>query len=345
MTGDRVWFGEGRGARVARVGLAPAATAYRVVMAVRNTLFDRGFLVQRRVDLPTVCVGNLSVGGTGKTPIAAWVAGALRARDANPAIVLRGYGADETAVHRQLNPTIPIVVSGDRVRGVARAHAAGADIAVLDDGFQHRRAARDEDIVLVSADRWREPIRLLPAGPWREPIVSLRRATLVVVTRKAAAAGDAAVLAERLASLTRTGAGAVIALRLGVLCEVHGMRRLAVERLRGERVLLVAGVGDPQALARQVEAAGAVSEPEWFPDHHQYTATEIKRLASRAEAVDRVVCTLKDAVKLGDLWPRQAPGLWYFSQRVEVERGSELIDALLDRLLDARRLTTPITAG
>jgi tetraacyldisaccharide 4'-kinase len=99
---------------------------------------------------------------------------------------LRGYGDDEPLVHRSLNRSIPVIVGADRLAAVERAAIDGADVAVLDDGFQHRGIARDVDIVLVSADQWAGgDARLLPAGPWREPLHAIRRATLVVVTCKA----------------------------------------------------------------------------------------------------------------------------------------------------------------
>jgi tetraacyldisaccharide 4'-kinase len=110
----------------------------------------------------------------------------LTEKGAKPGIVLRGYGGDETLVHERLNPGVPVVVAPDRVRGIREAIALGVDVVILDDAFQHRRASRDFDIVLVDADSWFGSPRLLPAGPWREPLESARRASLVIITRKTA---------------------------------------------------------------------------------------------------------------------------------------------------------------
>jgi len=342
---ERLWFGDRLLDRAARSALAPFGAMYGAAVSIRNALFDRGVLASRPVDLATLSVGNLSVGGTGKTPVAAWLVGALRARGGHPGIVLRGYGGDEEAVHRHLNPEVRVIVDSDRVRGIAEARAQGCDLAVLDDAFQHRRAARDEDLVLVSADRWREPARPLPAGPWREPVSALRRATLLVVTRKAAPVGDARTLADRLRRETRTGEAAVVTLRLASLHEAHGKRTLATEQLRGARVLGFAGVADPAAFVAQLRGVGAIVEFMRFSDHHRFTRVDIARIVARAETSDRTVCTLKDLVKVRDVWPRQAPPLWYFSQRVEVEYGMPAVEAVLRRLLDARRPATPTTAG
>jgi tetraacyldisaccharide 4'-kinase len=108
-------------------------------------------------------------------PIAAWIARQLQADGHSPAVVMRGYGGDEETVHRLLNPSIPVFVSADRVKGIERAKQAAADVAVLDDAFQHRALRADAYIVLLAAEEWTERARLLPRGPWREPLAALRR--------------------------------------------------------------------------------------------------------------------------------------------------------------------------
>jgi tetraacyldisaccharide 4'-kinase len=281
-------------------------------------------------------VGNLTVGGTGKTPIAAWAAGELERRGAAPAIVLRGYGGDEPLVHRRLNPSIPVVVDADRVRGVEAARELGADVAVLDDAFQHRRIARTADWVLVSADRWSERRRLLPAGPWRESLDALSRATAVIVTRKAATRDAADVVAGRIRRQAGAPAVAVAYLSLGDLRRVGADLSRPITDLRGSRVLLIAAIGDPAALRSQLEADGAIVDARAYGDHHAFTDEDVASLARDAEAAVIAVCTLKDAVKLGSRWPRAAPALWYVSQRVTIEDGTALLARSLDTVLEAR---------
>src|SRR3954469_19778385 len=198
---DRIWFGNDVMARLARATLAPTEAVYRVAIGVRDALYDTGVLTTHQPVLPAVSVGNLTVGGTGKTPIAAWIATELVERGIQPAIVLRGYGEDEPLVHARLNPSVPVIVAPDRVTGVSRAREAGARVAVLDDAFQHRQLSRTVDLVLVSADRWLSAPRLLPAGPFREPVAALRRATMVLVTRKAATDAQVTVVNEALAEI------------------------------------------------------------------------------------------------------------------------------------------------
>lgn len=339
---EEVWWGDGTVPRLGRVALAPLSTLYGAVTGLRNALYDRRLLTPHPLVLPAVSVGNLTVGGTGKTPVASWIADALRARGCRPAIVMRGYGGDEPLVHERLTPGVPVICDAHRVRGVRAAQAAGADVAVLDDAFQHRRARRDADIVLLSADRWTGAARLLPAGPHRDPMSALRRAELVLVTRKGAT--DAQVEATaRAAHAAAPGVPvAVGALRLGGLEPARrgaGMPA-ALQAVRGRRLLAIAAIGDPAAFVRQLDALGADVELARFPDHHPFADHEVHDLATRADAFARegglTVCTLKDAVKLAPRWPRAAPPLWYVSQRLYLERGGSDLDRLLDRLAALR---------
>ena len=331
-----VWESDAAWASLTRAVLWPASALYSGVTRLRNVLYDRGTLSSVEAPIPVVSVGNLAVGGTGKTPVSAWIVTELRSRDAHPAMVLRGYGGDEPKVHALLNPDAPVFVNPERVAGVREAAAGGADVAVLDDAFQHRRISRNEDIVLVSADRWREPVRVLPSGPWRETPRALRRASLVMVTRKAVDADRAESLMRRLAALTRLGQGAVTALELGELRNaVTGAARPLTD-ISGKRVLLVSGIADPESLVQQMRSANAHVETRTFPDHHAYRDADILWAAQEARTFDHTVCTLKDAVKLGSRWPREAPPLWYVSLRCRIESGSDAVATLLDRVVAAR---------
>ncbi|MEO8561477.1 MAG: tetraacyldisaccharide 4'-kinase [bacterium] len=334
---ERLWYGDTASVRVARVVLGPPAALYEAIVRARALLYERGALDVRQQTVPVLSVGNLSVGGTGKTPIAAWAAARLRALGARPAIVLRGYGGDETLVHAALNPDVPVVVDADRPRGVERARAAGADCVVLDDGFQHRRLARTADWVLVAAEQFARSHRLLPAGPLREPLSALARAQVLVVTRKSASPDAAAEVVEAL-SRSAPGVPAVVC-RLA-LVELVNMADRAVHslaRLRGARVVGVAAIGAPEAFFAQLRELGVSELRELaFPDHHRFTPRDVDRIVRDAVGSDAVVCTLKDAVKLAPLWPRHALPLWYVSQQAEIERGGMALDASLAVILSAR---------
>lgn len=330
---ERLWTGESPTDKLARTLLSPFEMAFRGIVAVRGRLYESGTLEITRSPIQVVSVGNLTVGGTGKTPISAWLASRLAADGRSPAIVLRGYGGDESRVHKVLNPSVPVVVASDRVAGIRVAAQGGADVAILDDAFQHRRAARDVDIVLVSADDWTGKQRLLPAGPYREPVDSLQRASIVVITRKGAAD-------EKVASVEtfvrRTAPAVIVCVaRLdldGLVSHSVAQEKLDMRALSGKSVFAIAAIGNARALFSQIEAIGTRVERREFPDHHAFTRSEIATLAAEGAQFDFVVCTLKDAVKLGPHWPADASPLWYVSLSVTVERGEAAIDEILSRL-------------
>lgn len=333
---DWVWYGTGTGPALVRTLLRPASLLYGGVVATRGLMYDRGVLPAAAAALPALSIGNLSVGGTGKTPLAAWSASRLRARGARPAIVLRGYGDDEPLVHARLNPDLPVIVAPARADGIREARAKGCDVVVLDDAFQHRRVARAADWVLVSADRWTGPPTLLPAGPWREPLSALRRATIAIVTRKAAPSARAREVRDRIAREVPGVPIAIVSIELDALHAVAGGATRTLDSVAGSGVMLVSGIGDPGALRRQLEQRGATVRERAFPDHHAFTDAEIDDVARSARPGELVVCTLKDAVKLTVRWPRAAGALWYVSQRVNVEEGVDLLEGSLDALLHAR---------
>ena len=330
---ERIWFGESGIARAVRGALSPASAAYAGMMRARRRMYDAGILAVTPAAIPSISVGNLTVGGTGKTPVAAWLARKLAQR-ARPAIVLRGYGGDEIDVHKRLNPDLVVVANADRAVALQRAKALGADVAVLDDAFQHRRIARVADVVLVSAEQMLRPRGVLPAGPWREPLTSARRADLVILTSKAITRGDRDLATSQLRDLIGDAPLAVVGLHADVLLDVaEPTRGMSAQELRGKRVHAIAAIGEPELFRKQLVWFGADVSLSAFPDHHAFTDREIASLASKR--ADLVVCTLKDAVKLAARWP--GPNrLWYVSQQLQVEQGQEHIDRLLQRVLTAR---------
>jgi len=333
---ERIWRGDDALSRAARAALLPAEGAYRAATAARGWMYERSLLRVHRSAIPVVSVGNLSVGGTGKTPFAAWMASELARRGARPAVVLRGYGGDEPLVHARLNPEIPVIIESRRTAGIARAAQIGATVAVLDDAFQHRSAEREIDIVLVAAEQWGRRLHILPAGPWREPLSALNRASLVVITRKTANASRIMEIRDAVARAAPVVPQAVVRFTLSELrSEAMGgeKKALPLSALANHPVVAIAGVADPAAFFEQLTQAGAMVTPFSFPDHYQYSALDVERILATVGASDAmVVCTLKDAVKLAPKWPATARPLWYVSQTLEVESGGEAIDQMISRL-------------
>lgn len=298
------------------------AAIHRWVVDRRNRSFDRGRGVVT-LDRPVLAVGNLSVGGTGKTPLSLLILRWLMEAGARPAVAMRGYGnpsgrdSDEAQLYLRAWPQLPLVAQPDRLVGLLKLFATidegDVGCVLLDDGFQHRRIARQADIVVVDATRPPHADRMLPAGWLREPITSIARATAVVITH-CADAGDPMVARTREA-LVAAGAPPLFA-----LCDHHwgdvvvtgpgGERALPVEWLAGRRVAATCALGNPAPFLAQLRAAGAdVRAQLILPDHDPFAPGTVERLieTARREGVQAVVCTEKDWSKLARVAPRAWP--------------------------------------
>lgn len=290
----RRWWRGDLGAAGVALSLVTAPVEWAYAAEVRRR--DRRFLASggARVDgLSVVSVGNLVVGGTGKTPVAAWMIRVLADAGARPALLSRGYGGDEIRLHQRWNPEAAVEADPDRLAAAHRARRQGADVAVLDDGFQHRRLARAVDVVLLAAED-PFPGRMLPRGPYRESADALERADAVIVTRKTASSEAASALADTIARRYPTATVGVLGLLRGSWLTLEGR---PAEPPEGA-ILAVAGIARPEAFRRQVAEATA-TDPELvaFPDHYGYTAVEAGGLRRRA-GKRTLVTTEKDAVKL-----------------------------------------------
>jgi tetraacyldisaccharide 4'-kinase len=345
-----VWPQRGLRGRVESLALRPLSVAFGIGAGLRGTAYRLGLLPTRRAPVPVVSVGNLAVGGTGKTPVTLWVAEALRARGARPAIVSRGYGGsarDVTVVSRGAGPEVGPEIAGDepvmlakcfpgvvvvapqRLEGARAAAALGCDVVVLDDGFQHRALARDFDLLLLDGRRG----ALLPAGPFREPLRAAARADAVLLVQR-----DERDVVEPPSGLrvaqyrARLEAVAVVESVAGVW-QAHAMGRLA-----GRRVVAVTGIARPEpfyALLQRWDAT--IAEVFEYPDHHRYTAEQWQRIARRGLEVDLIVTTEKDLVKL-EAFPFATGKLVALRIAPNVAHGAALLDDLAGRVgLPARR--------
>ena len=327
---------------LSRAGLALLEGPYRLAVAVRNALYDAGVRRAWHAPVPVVSVGNLTLGGTGKTPMVEYVARRLLARDRNVVILSRGYGAegdvnDEAAMLERRLGDVPHLQDPDRVRlarGAVREY--DADVLLLDDAFQHRRLARDLDLVLLDAT---EPFgygHVFPRGLLREPVRALRRADLVVLTRSDLCPADRVRRTQREVERHAPHAGWVVTRHrpidlVGAAGDVQPLSDLG-----GAGVLAFAGIGNPQAFRSTLERAGArVIDWREFDDHHDYVPGDIADLALWAEQQrpDLVVTTEKDLVKI----ERHALcGVPLLAVRIEVEvlEGNDLLEQSLDEVLN-----------
>ncbi|MCA9244499.1 MAG: tetraacyldisaccharide 4'-kinase [Phycisphaerales bacterium] len=315
-----------------RVALSPLSWIYGRIIEARNRRFDRDPATITRAAIPVICIGNLTTGGSGKTPLVMEVARRLADCGVRPAISTRGYGAkpgeqsDEVMEYRAALPDTPVVVDPDRVRGAAAAAEAGADCLVMDDGFQHRRLHRDLDIVLIDAlDPWGADA-LLPAGRLREPLSGLRRADLIVITRRnQVTPAEVAATESRLETLApETAVVHCDTMPTGVF-RADG-EELEIESLQTRCAAPVCGIGNPQTFLRMAgELCGHLTPPHLFRDHHHYTAADVRAIADSARHAEAniVLTTRKDSVKLAPLWAAAPPdGL----ELVVLEIGAEVDD-------------------
>jgi tetraacyldisaccharide 4'-kinase len=323
---------------VARIPLIPLSLVYDATMRLRAAAYRRGWLASERLPLPSVAVGNLAIGGAGKTPLAAWIAARYAAAGITPGLLLRGYGGDEPLVHARLVPDAVVVADPDRVAGARRAAFEGARVLVLDDAFQHLGVKRDLNILVVSAESVGASPWTLPAGPWRESWGALERADWVVVTRRQASVESARRLADCVAA---RHAGVPVSVAHLALTGFQGLasgeeRPLGV--IAGRRVVAAAGVADPASFAAQLGALGAGVQLVAYEDHHAYSRADVGALLRSGARADYVVVTEKDAVKLRSQWPRDASEPLVARMQVSWEHNQ----ASLERALDAVGARAPL---
>jgi tetraacyldisaccharide 4'-kinase len=330
----RSWDGQGGPLGQLMLGLfLPVEALYRGAVFLRNRCYDLGVLPESESGIPIISVGNLAVGGTGKTPIASWLTTHLTTMGHRPALVTRGYGLDEVLLYGVRNPGVPVVVRKSKIKGVAQAARDGATVAILDDGFQHRAARRDVDIVLLAAEQGARG-HLLPRGRFREPLSALSRADAIVVTRKVATRDEACAVGRLALDRAPEAALGQIHLELDAWTELEGDPRAEVHTgpPRGD-LLAVCSIAEPDGFHEMVRSvANGVVECMAFPDHHPFSGRDAHRIIERAG--DRpVVVTEKDAVKLRT-FSKEMPKTYVLRLRVVWDSGQDAVMELIRRALD-----------
>ena len=343
--------------------LQTGSIAYQAAVSLRNLAYDRGWARQVRLPCQVVSVGNLTVGGTGKTACVALIARKLRVMGQRVAVLSRGYGgarrhywlrseagrlmvngeatnadglADEPQLLASQLEGVPVLVGPRReLTGELACRKFHVDAVILDDGFQHRRLSRDCDIALVHA---RTPLggwALLPRGPMREPMASLKRAHVLMVTKADEALETLAALRERLRSFNPEAALVTAVHEPSRLIDGVSGEHSAPSRLHGLRVGLVSSIGDPAGFEATVRRLDAVVL--WalaFPDHHRYQGGDWARIVEMAHQSrpDAVLTTEKDWVRL-QRWTmderRMTVPLWILGIEMKILDGEDALDARL----------------
>jgi len=294
--------------------------------------------------LPTLCIGNITVGGTGKTPATKYFARRLAERGRTPAVLMRGYkgqGNDEavevTAALQDLK--IPVLLGGDRLASARAAKARGRDVVLLDDGFQHWRLARDLDIVLIDATNSFGGGRLAPWGRLRETPKALARAGVVIVTRSDLISADAlAALNEEITKLAPQAALARARHRPARLLTLDNARILPIENLRDQAVVALCGIGNPSAFCKTLEKLGAdVKGVVAFSDHHDYRPENLNDLILKHTQNNQVIVTTeKDAAKL--IKNVSSAKVWVLEVQFEILEGEAAVWNKVDEALRSAAL-------
>jgi tetraacyldisaccharide 4'-kinase len=338
---EALWYPPGRAsfrARVLLAPLAPAAGCFAAGVAARNLLFDAGVLGGEVVQgLRVVSVGNLTAGGAGKTPVVAFLAEGLLREGARVAVLSRGHGrrerrlvrvsgppwpsaeevGDEPLLLARRLPALQVWVGASRVALAREARAAGATVALLDDGFQHRWLAREADVVVLDEAVGLGTGHLLPWGPLREPASALRRAS-VLWLRVASRPAPLPNLPEGLPRVRARHAAVDVVGPDGMVAPLS--------RLAGARVVAFCGIARPSAFSRMLRELGAeVTSVHGFADHHTFRPAELAALgASAAAARAELVTTEKDAMRLPKEFPASVVRLG-----VSILEGEDVLSLLL----------------
>ncbi len=300
--------------------------------------YDAGILPKEKLPKPVISIGNITVGGTGKTPLVIWLVKQLQAQGFKPAVLTRGYrsrnqgeGNDEIQMMSEICPDVPVIIGKGRY-DMAMQFLFGHDIDVfvMDDGFQHRKLARDLDIVAVESLRGFGNGHLLPRGILREPLSGLKRADIVMLTKLDVNPGGEPVILQE---LKKRG----ISKPLVRSCQkVSGMMHLKdrtikdASWLKGQDVVILSSIADPKSFEETVKQQGArIVERLAYPDHYDYQVADIRRVVDvcRSKSRNTIVTTHKDAVKLANLSKEIPQGLdiWVLNMELNVRDDENIL--------------------
>ena len=342
-------------ASVARLLLNIIAVFYGAGIWLRNRLYDGGQVKSYAVTaaglvtsdrtqatVPVISVGNITVGGTGKTPLVIWLCNLFREQDVNCAILTRGYKAakgesDEPGMLAKNCPGSAVVVNPDRLAGAIEAvKKRRAQVLIMDDGFQHRRLHRDIDIITIDAMQPFGYGRLLPAGLLREPVSALKRAQAVILTRCDLVSKNN--LTELTAAINRINPNVIIAKTIhSPVFAVSGERQITLEELKSKKAYIFCGIANPDAFLATVGLVGVnIVGSRIYDDHYNYTANDVNdiyRDAAKSDA-QMILTTEKDYNKISK--PASGEGelvLAYLAIRLQFVDGADRIRELIERSL------------
>lgn len=287
-----------------RLLLIPFSFVYLLLVSIRNLLYRFRIFREHKLNAKVISVGNITWGGTGKTPAVLLIKDALLKRGLRPAILIRGYGKDEPELLSRLAGRAPVIVGKNRVKSGREALAKySADTILLDDGFQHRRLKRDLDIVCIDATNPFGNGLLIPAGSKRERLSALKRADIFLIT-KADIVRDPKTLNKLEQKLKKLNPDALIVKSIHKAEDFYKLSNeqlVDIEALKGKKIALLSAIGNPRAFEKTILSLGLDFERHFiFRDHHWYKVRELKRIEEYCvkKGIDAIITTEKDAVRL-----------------------------------------------
>jgi tetraacyldisaccharide 4'-kinase len=285
-----------------RFSMEVAAAGYSLAVILRNFLYSKQWLKIHTADAPVISIGNITTGGTGKTPLVIWLCKFLQQKQIPCAVLTRGYKArettDEPAILAESCPQAKIIVNPNRVEAAAEAvDKFGAKVLIMDDGFQHRRLHRDLDIVTIDATCPFGYEKLLPAGLLREPVASLKRADAAVLTRCNQISESELSRIEKKLQLINPGMVIARSIHNPICVKSTAGEKITIEQLRSRKIFAFCGIGNPDAFLNTVRNTGAnLVGSKIYNDHHHYTDSDIDDIHSQANhlGADLILSTQKD---------------------------------------------------
>ncbi len=329
----------GLAASIVKVILLILSWVYGLGIKLVDLGYASGFRKRHKAGVPVVSIGNITLGGTGKTPFTIYVADYITHRGKKCAVLTRGYGNDEYKQIRDTLQDVKVFVSQDRVKSAEAAYGAGNEIIVMDDGFQHRRLKRDLEIVLLDGRRPFGNGKLFPRGILREPLTALKRADIFVITKvdnidsseREKLIGELEKLAPEVPIITARHKAAFLKDVTGAI--------YSVDSIKGLNACLVSGIVDPKYFAKAIKDLDAhIGLEISYGDHHQYSQKDIINIYKEASnrKCERIIVTEKDYVKLRELDLSSIEDkLFVLNISIEIESGKEKLVAGLNSIMAA----------
>ena len=319
--------------------------AYLLIVQTRLFLFKTGIFKTNKLGCPVVSVGNLTLGGTGKTPVVEYIARYFIDNGIKPIILSRGYGrcsktsvaivsngenillkpeeaGDEPYLLAENNPTVPVIVGRRRLQaGKAAIGKYKPDVLILDDGFQHLSLARDLNIVLLNCIKPLGNGHIFPAGSLREPVSALKRADMIIYTHSDEAPDDCCEnipVSKNILKLKTIHT-------FDKIVHITDQKKISPEELNKKKIVIFCGIGEPDSFRKRVEQYGAeIVYYKYFPDHYVYKLDDLQSLQKTAENLkaDFIITTQKDSVKIKELTPALSL-IWIVRMKIEFSKGEK----------------------